>query len=43
MEDVSIEGVSSTMVRELIAGGKDYSHLVPEGVRAYIEEKGLYR
>ena len=43
LEDVDIEGVSSTMVRELIAEGKDYSDLVPRAVRAYIEEKGLYR
>lgn len=34
--------ISSTQVRESVAGGKSIRGLVPERVRAYIEEKGFY-
>lgn len=34
--------VSSTQVRERVAGGRSIRYLVPDSVRAYIEEKGFY-
>ena len=34
--------VSSSVVREKIASGEDYSSLVPPAVAEYIKEKGLY-
>ncbi|MBO4360703.1 MAG: nicotinate-nucleotide adenylyltransferase [Eubacteriaceae bacterium] len=42
MQDSSPEGISSTMIRELIASGGDPEGLVPQKVLAYIREKGLY-
>lgn len=35
--------VSSTEVREYVKRGLDISSLVPEGVKEYIERRGLYR
>ncbi len=35
--------ISSSEIRDMIAKGEDYSAYVPESVRAFIEEKGLYR
>lgn len=35
-------GVSSTMIRERVAAGEPFRHLVPDGVAAAIEERGLY-
>jgi nicotinate-nucleotide adenylyltransferase len=35
-------GVSSTMVRERVAAGRPIRYLVPDGVAALIEERGLY-
>jgi nicotinate-nucleotide adenylyltransferase len=39
----SLPAVSSTEIRARIARGDDVSGLVPRRVRAYVEEKGLYR
>jgi nicotinate-nucleotide adenylyltransferase len=36
-------GVSSTMIRERVAAGRPFRHLVPAGVGDLIEAKGLYR
>lgn len=35
--------VSSSLIREYVKVGKDISKLVPDSVRMYIEENGLYR
>lgn len=35
--------LSSSEIRALISHGKSIRYLVPEAVRAYIEEKGVYR
>lgn len=35
--------ISSTQVREYVKNGRDISNLVPEGVKEYIERRGLYR
>jgi nicotinate-nucleotide adenylyltransferase len=34
--------ISSSLVRELAAEGKDFAALIPENVYAYIEKNGLY-
>lgn len=36
-------GVSSTMLRERIRRGKPTRYLMPDRVRAYVDERGLYR
>ena len=35
--------VSSSLIRRFVAAGLPIRHLVPDGVRAYIEQAGLYR
>lgn len=35
--------ISSTQVRQYVKNGCDISNLVPEGVKEYIERRGLYR
>ena len=40
--DNEVINVSSAMIRERIAGGKAWRHLVPQGARFIIEDRGLY-
>ena len=35
--------ISSTELRAMIAAGEDTSEYIPEDVRGFIDEKGLYR
>jgi len=35
--------ISSTQIREMVAEGKDISHLVPQSVAFYIKNQGLYK
>jgi nicotinate-nucleotide adenylyltransferase len=39
----SLPAISSTEIRARLARGEDVSGLVPRAVRAFIDEKGLYR
>ncbi len=41
--DIPQVGVSSTDIRRRVREGKSVKYLVPDRVRAYIEERGLYR
>jgi nicotinate-nucleotide adenylyltransferase len=41
--DAPLLEISSTMLRNLIKGGKSIKYLVPEDVRIEIESKGYYR
>src|SRR5262245_15903236 len=41
--DMPLIQVSSTMIRRRAAKGQPIRYLVPDGVREYIESKGLYR
>ena len=43
IEDIPLMPLSSTDVRQRLAGGKDAGELLPAKVRAYIAQKGLYR
>lgn len=41
--DEKVEGISSTLIREMVSIGNDeYKKMVPEKVASYIKESGLY-
>ena len=42
-KEATLMDISSTQIRELVASGKTVRFLIPESVRAYLVEKGLYR
>lgn len=41
--DAPLVDISSTQIRQRLACGLSIRYLVPDAVRNYIEEKGLYR
>ena len=41
--EAALMDISSTMIRTRIREGKSIRYMVPDNVRLYIEEKGLYR
>lgn len=43
LSGVDLSDVSSTRIRQLVAGGGDISDLVPHAVRDFIENRNLYR
>lgn len=43
LRDVEVSGVSSTLIRQMVAEGKSISGMTPPAVAEYITTKGLYR
>ncbi len=41
-KEATLMDISSTQIRELVASGKTVRFLIPESVRVYLLEKGLY-
>ena len=41
-QPVTALDISATQIRELLQAGRDVRYLLPEGVRDYIRDKGLY-
>jgi nicotinate-nucleotide adenylyltransferase len=42
-KEATLMDISSTQIRRLVASGKTIRFLIPESVRAYLVQKGLYR
>jgi nicotinate-nucleotide adenylyltransferase len=42
-KEATLMDISSTQIRSLVGSGKTIRFLIPESVRAYLMEKGLYR
>lgn len=43
LQQVSQSDISATRIRHLVAAGRDIRYLVPESVRSFIVDHGLYR
>ncbi len=43
MVEAPLMEISATDVRRRVRDGRSVRYMVPEAVRAYIEERGLYR
>ena len=43
LKEITFLDISSTRIRKSIERGESVRYLLPEGVEAYIRERGLYR